>query len=97
MADVNDMGGIPVDNLTQALLDNDASAIAWWSSENAKLRKEVERLQAQVAAARVALGPTVHEAWCDALAYRSCDCGASERHLEAIDKARRALGLEVSP
>lgn len=61
------------------------------------LADRIAELEAQLEAARVALGPTVHEAWCDALAYRSCDCGASERHLEAIDKARRVLGLEVSP
>lgn len=45
MADTNDMGCTPVDNLTQAFLDNEASAVAWWSNENAKLRADLAALR----------------------------------------------------
>ena len=59
------------------------------------LADRIAELEAQLEAARVALIPVAHAAWCDALAFRSCDCDAQQNHVEAVAKARRALGLEV--
>lgn len=94
------MGSTPVDNLTQAFLDNEATEANWWSNENAKLRKEVERLTAQLTAARVAV-----EKW----RFRECCAGCGEGgnenaqcYTDAVEndaartEARHAVGLEES-
>lgn len=54
MADTNDMGGIPLDNLDQAFMDEQVTAINQAMDENAKLRKKVERLQGLLDAERQA-------------------------------------------
>ena len=63
--------------------------------EVAALKAELATTKAALEAARVALLPVVHDAWCDALAFRSCDCDATLNHAEAVAKARLALGLGV--